>query len=504
MQVTYDTKKIFIIFLALVSFITLFFLYMGHFHHLFVLETIVKEERKIATTVYRNTFKNINEKYELIAQNILMNEQVLDAFEKGDRERLLALTAPIYKELSLDNPDLKVMHFETADTRSFLRLHKPEKFGDDLSAFRHMINDVNRLQRKQIGMEVGRYGIYYRVALPVFSKAGKHLGAFEFGIDINYILNLFNNDYGFNSLIALKKGVFDIMTEANRELSSRPLNGEYHLLGRALATSCNCYGSEIITKPYVLERHNGRSDLIFKVTELKSAAGDAIGKLIFVKDLGFYLDEISLIRNSTVAAAVLLLVFTFYLMRRMFKNHTGVIRRYQSVLLQKNRTLKRLTNTDHLTKAYNRRHCDTLLRKEIKRANRYGEPLSILLIDVDDFKGVNDRHGHNVGDKILRGVAALIAASIRESDHFGRWGGEEFIIIAAQTDVGQAAALAEKLRRQIAAYQFETVGSVSCSFGVAGLGEGEGSEILVNNADTSLYEAKNSGKNRVVVHTPKA
>ena len=500
MQVSNATKKIFLILLSLVTFITIVFLYMGHFHHLFVLDTLVKEERSIAQDVYRNTLKQVTGKYELIARNILINEQVIDAFETQDRRRLLELTAPLFKELRENNPYLNIMHFHTKETRSFLRLHKPGKFGDDLSPIRHMINYVNHFQTKQIGMEVGRYGIYYRIALPVFNRAGKYLGAFELGIDINYILNLFNNDYNFSPLLVLKKEVFDIMVEANKDLAYTPLNQQYNLINTNFKIDCGCYTSDIITKPYVIEQHDGFNNLVFKVTDLDSISGEEIGKLLFVKDMGFYLDKITLIRNAMLGAAAVLLLFTFYLLRRIFKHHTRMIKRYQSILEQKNRTLERLTNTDHLTKAYNRRYCDVLLRKEIKRAHRYGEPLSVLLLDIDNFKSINDTFGHNIGDRVLKQVSGFITSTIRETDHFGRWGGEEFIIITPQTAEEQADMLAEKLRAFIDGHIFETVGNVTCSFGIASYKSGQNSESLIHHADTALYGAKENGKNRVVTY----
>ncbi len=191
------------------------FLYLGYVHHQFVLETIVDEERHVASSIYKNTFLQIAEKYEIIAQNILADQQIIDAFERGDRAELLALTAPIYKKLLEENPFLTIMHFHTKKTKSFLRLHKPQKFADDLSSIRHMINKVNTLKTKQIGLEVGRYGIDYRLALPVFNKAGKHLGAFEFGISINYIFDLFSQEYNFTPLLLLKKESFKEIFEKN-------------------------------------------------------------------------------------------------------------------------------------------------------------------------------------------------------------------------------------------------------------------------------------------------
>lgn len=501
MEIRTASKRIFIILLGLIGLITAIFLYVGYFQHKFVLETLVNEERQVASLIYKNTFKQITEKYELIANNILSNQQIVDAFEKGDRDELLRLTAPIYNDLLRNNPYLTIMHFHTADTKSFLRLHKPLKFGDDLSDIRHMINNVNTLRTKQIGIEVGRYGIYYRMALPVSNKEGKHLGAFEFGIDINYIFDLFDKDYNFTTVLLLKKEIFEAIYENNKNLNYKSFSDEYYLIEPNSNPIFDLLPSAVTSEKYLLVSSSGKDNLAFTVTDLKSVYHEDIGKILFIKNMNFYTDQIKIIKIVTIASALIIILFSFYFLRRTFNDYTDLIQRYQNILEIKNRTLSKLANTDHLTKISNRKHIDKILKKELKRADRYTRPLSLIMLDVDDFKKINDTYGHHIGDRVLRQISKIVCAVIRDTDYFGRWGGEEFIILTPETSLENAVILAEKIRTLISQADFEECKTVTCSIGVSAYSGGKDSNALINNADVALYEAKNSGKDRVLTYT---
>lgn len=161
--------------------------------------------------------------------------------------------------------------------------------------------------------------------------------------------------------------------------------------------------------------------------------------------------------------------------------------------------LKELSITDPLTKVFNRLRLDTILENEISRAIRYNSILSVIMIDVDDFKNVNDTYGHDVGDLVLTQIANTIQNNIRKSDTFGRWGGEEFLIISPETDLIQAKSLAEKLRIEVQAQVFQNVSSKTCSFGISCFEENDDVLSLMQRTDKALYSAKKNGKNQVKV-----
>jgi len=163
----------------------------------------------------------------------------------------------------------------------------------------------------------------------------------------------------------------------------------------------------------------------------------------------------------------------------------------------------RQTRIDGLTKVFNRQHLDKKLQNEVQRAQRYNCLLSVIMIDIDDFKEVNDTHGHQMGDKFLKMIAKGIRETIRTNDFVGRYGGEEFIVVCVETGIDEALNIAERIRRVIEEQQIIGKKSlqikVTASFGVAQFKEPEDFDSLVTRVDTALYKAKNEGRNRVCV-----
>lgn len=180
---------------------------------------------------------------------------------------------------------------------------------------------------------------------------------------------------------------------------------------------------------------------------------------------------------------------------------------YQTASDMKKMALLECENiTDPLIGIYNRRYLDRILAEEIKRANRYGSDLSVLLMDVDFFKKINDTYGHNTGDAVLKQLGQIILDAVRETDIVARYGGEEIAIIFPETTEKKALSLAERLRRRVASTTTEAPDthsdreiSITISIGVAGLTDGTTSpELLMEKADKALYAAKQAGRNRVV------
>jgi diguanylate cyclase (GGDEF)-like protein len=173
---------------------------------------------------------------------------------------------------------------------------------------------------------------------------------------------------------------------------------------------------------------------------------------------------------------------------------------------QRHRTVEQQALVDGLTGLANRRLCTAALEKELARASRFGEPLALVLTDIDDFKNINDRWGHPTGDEVLKVFADTLRKSVREIDLAGRWGGEEFALLLPGTDLHGGHELAERVRRKLVRRKFfgpdgERI-RVTASFGVAAFPEEATQEGLVAASDGALYEAKRSGKNRVAVAGP--
>ncbi len=174
-------------------------------------------------------------------------------------------------------------------------------------------------------------------------------------------------------------------------------------------------------------------------------------------------------------------------------------------LQEKNRELERLNreleyyaSRDVLTGAYNRMKFDSLLGAEIKRCREGSRSLTLAMLDIDHFKSINDRHGHAVGDAVLRQFVALVFDHIRDCDVLARWGGEEFMVLFPESSLDQSREVSEMLRQRIERHAFETIGGLTCSFGIAQLRDDDSVEDLNKRADEALYQAKRGGRNRVV------
>lgn len=156
-----------------------------------------------------------------------------------------------------------------------------------------------------------------------------------------------------------------------------------------------------------------------------------------------------------------------------------------------------LSSTDYLTKLYNRKEIDSILYKSQSISQRYSDIFSVILLDIDDFKQVNDTFGHLVGDKFLIELGNILTTCTRDVDFVGRWGGEEFLIVCPKTNKEEVLTLAENLRVKIQNHEFELIGSKTASFGVSTYKENENLNDLLSKADKAMYQSKKEGKTKL-------
>ncbi len=159
---------------------------------------------------------------------------------------------------------------------------------------------------------------------------------------------------------------------------------------------------------------------------------------------------------------------------------------------------KYLATVDGLTKLWNRKTIEGRLREEFDRSQRYRCKMSVILLDVDHFKKVNDNFGHPTGDLVLEKISEILKNTLRKTDFIGRWGGEEFIVVCIETEQRAVWKVAEKLRREIEHYNFGLESQVTISLGTATLDRGESVEDILKRADDNMYRAKKAGRNKTV------
>lgn len=173
---------------------------------------------------------------------------------------------------------------------------------------------------------------------------------------------------------------------------------------------------------------------------------------------------------------------------------------YVNTVSSAQRKLQFMATTDPLTRLFNRRHMIELAEKEIARYDRNPLELTFLLLDIDHFKQFNDRYGHDVGDRVLERMSALLTSVLRAQDSLGRWGGEEFLALLPDTDSQQAFLIAERIRAIVEQDKWECDGlslSVTLSIGVSEYRPGEELSVAIARADRALYQGKEGGRNRV-------
>lgn len=181
------------------------------------------------------------------------------------------------------------------------------------------------------------------------------------------------------------------------------------------------------------------------------------------------------------------------------QKRTRVLQQANRELENEKQTLTNLSSTDKLTGLYNRYKFEDLFEFEKSQMLRHNTQLAIILLDIDFFKAVNDTKGHNVGDAVLKEVALILRASVRNSDVVVRWGGEEFIVFTPKTTLEQAQQLAETIRANVKNASFSHGRQLTASFGVTSFEEEDGLESLIQRADRALYRAKELGRDNVQI-----
>lgn len=200
--------------------------------------------------------------------------------------------------------------------------------------------------------------------------------------------------------------------------------------------------------------------------------------------------------GKILAGAGLVLIFVGFWNRKLSRLNKEIASANLK-LQDKTKELEHISITDSLTGLYNRRHVENAFELEIRRTIRHGHDLSLVIIDIDFFKAINDTYGHQIGDTVLKQFADRLKTNIRSTDTLGRWGGEEFIIVCPEINLENAVHMSQGLCQTIAEMPFDTAGTQTASFGVTGFKKGDDIQDMISRADKALYLAKSKGRNRV-------
>ncbi|MGD9653566.1 MAG: diguanylate cyclase [Sulfuricurvum sp.] len=211
-------------------------------------------------------------------------------------------------------------------------------------------------------------------------------------------------------------------------------------------------------------------------------------------------DKIVVVNDNVVAGVIdkrHLQSICYERLTPLIKHEYSMINSLLSLVDEGEQGLLKMATTDTLTGIGNRRLLEEAFAAHQKLKQHYGISLFLLMFDIDDFKGINDTFGHTVGDLVLKELTSQVSGSIRKSDIFARWGGEEFTILLHYSDAQSVMKIAEHLRERIDHHHFESIVHVTCSFGLTRVHANENLEDVVMRADKALYRAKSAGKNCV-------
>jgi diguanylate cyclase (GGDEF)-like protein len=274
-------------------------------------------------------------------------------------------------------------------------------------------------------------------------------------------------------------------------------NPEYRTMTRSVLEAGHALAAEdVFNTPYmnpeIAKKYPSRSLLGLPLI----AGGRKLGAALigYNQHRKFTADEIA--QGEQAAAQISLAVLKNHLLheaQHASSQAETTNQQLQSVLA----TLELLATRDQLTGAYNRNKFDDLIHNELSRLDRYNQPFSLMMFDIDHFKHINDTYGHHTGDLVLAELAQLLKTHLRETDTLTRWGGEEFLILSPGIGLEQAVAMAWKIHNLVAEHTFPAAGHLTISLGVTEARPGDTPDDLLIRADTALYEAKDKGRSRV-------
>lgn len=465
---------------------------------------VFERKVKVFNDVYNSTRKSYSKITKLLYDEIINTPEVIDLFkqakdaspeeQKTIRLTLYKLLLPTYK--SLKSINIRQLHFHLPNVSSFLRFHKPEKYGDSLLGIRHSLEIANKEKRYVEGFEEGRIYNGFRYVYPLFDEEKRHIGSVETSLSFKALSNDIEETLGDEIDFIIKKSIVEKKVwkdEQSNYITSQLNNGYMHENGDESIPIVSKYEpiNQTISKEVTekMESQKGFSiyndKTIVTFIPISNVEGDKNAAYLISYENS---EEVSTIAKDALTLLVISTIILLILSMLIF------------VVLQKISKINEIATYDSLTGAYNRNTMNELLEYELERIERKNKSLSILYIDIDDFKSVNDKYGHEKGDYVLKKVVDLMMQKLRKSDRLGRWGGEEFLVMLPETDEEEAVLVAEKLREVISMGDYKISREVTCSFGVATHIDEENLDSMIARADRYLYKAKKEGKNRVVSH----
>lgn len=439
-----------------------------------------------------------NQRYHYDLHKLLVQPAVGNSVARQDREALAELVTPYWQLLRSENPYVKRMHFHRPDGTSLLRVHLPDKFDDNIAAVRPMLQKIHNDHQPSSAVEMGRHGLFYRVMEPIMHE-GKYVGAVELGISIDYLMNALGNLLDVEIYLFIGK---DALKVEERKAKPRLEIGDY-ILWSSIPTDANALRK--IQADFDLNLRTtvktlGSETYLLNKQHMPIINGSPDVIMVFAQNLTPYIHERTIFLWATTIITIIVLLIIVATLRLTLTPLLGQLEQSNRELLIKVDEVTQLSITDTLTQLYNRKHFNTSLADEIRMVERYGNTFSIIMFDIDYYKGINDTYGHQIGDLVMVEIVRIVNHNIRESDLFSRWGGDEFMILLPHQTIAEGKLIADKLCLSISGHLFNEITGVTISCGVAEFGKNDTDESLLLRVDHNLYQAKKEGRNRALAN----
>jgi diguanylate cyclase (GGDEF)-like protein len=427
-------------------------------------------------------------KYYMLSNHLMHSKTIYHSYQTKNREELYRFLERDYEDFIRVDPFLYVMHFFDKSNITFLRMHKPEQFNDDLTKQRPLVAYVNQSLKKEHAFEVGRNGVVYRITVPLFHY-GEHFGILEFGIKPEYFVERLNKMFNVQSLILVKSSALKTLS-TKRDYAT--LN-EYSIISKDPVFK-KIKNKLDISKLKQTIKAGDKTYLVLNNLSLSNYQDQTISKIVLIKDITPVVEKnyLSLFNINLITLMVFLLIVTLlYIVLNRFSNDIQENIQTITKLHKRSSRLLNKANTDPLTNIFNKRYFNGYL-KEFFRSGKEGV---LIFLDIDHFKKINDTYGHLIGDEILKKLTVEIKTHLRDEDTFVRWGGEEFIILFEDTDLKKGIIKAEEIRKLVENITFPENIKVTISIGVTKKELSDTIKKLLERADELLYKAKKSGRN---------
>lgn len=462
--------------------------------------------RLSAIDLYKDSIGQHTHALETVIDVLGLDDDLRAALERKDRQALLEHAAHIFARMKRTY-GISHLYFTGPDRVNILRVHEPPHYGDVIDRVTTKL--AERTGKTAHGVELGPIGTFtLRVVQPWFDERTQRLlGYVELGVETPEVVEQISKSLGAQSFVLIRKELLDRAgwEEGMRVFGRTPDWNRFP--GYVVSSqSLEQMPPELAERFARGEMETAPNEPVIEVdpnfyrplfVPIHDVGGRAVATAVLLVDVS---QEINTARFALLLGAIAYLaggILLFILFYRLVGWVGGRIEDNQH-------RLEQLANIDALTDLYNRRMYYSILNGEITRARRHGRPVSVLILDIDHFKRINDNYGHIIGDQVLQKLAVLLKATVRAENSVCRYGGEEFAIIIPEYAVEPARDMAERLREVVEQTAFGADKNqdikITISVGVAAFPEmANSAEALTNAADTALYAAKEGGRNRVMV-----